>query len=99
MPLTPAILSGALVVFYLSIENFGVPILIGEDFRVLSVQAYNEFISEMGGNPSMAGALSMILLSLTLLLTVVQKYWTERKTYATTSVQRTAVRLSFSRPP
>lgn len=93
---TPAILSGALVVFYLSIENFGVPILIGEDFRVLSVQAYNEFISEMGGNPSMAGALSMILLSLTLLLTVVQKYWTERKTYATTSVQRTAVkRLSF----
>jgi len=93
---TPAILSGALVVFYLSIENFGVPILIGEDFRVLSVQAYNEFISEMGGNPSMAGALSMILLSLTLLLTVVQKYWTERKTYATTSVQRTAVkRLSL----
>ena len=93
---TPAILSGALVVFYLSIENFGVPILIGEDFRVLSVQAYNEFISEMGGNPSMAGALSMILLSLTLLLTVVQKYWTERKTYAITSVQRTAVkRLSL----
>lgn len=93
---TPAILSGALVVFYLSIENFGVPILIGEDFRVLSVQAYNEFISEMGGNPSMAGALSMILLSLTLLLTVVQKYWTERKTYASTSVQRTAVkRLSL----
>jgi len=89
---TPAILSGALVVFYLSIENFGVPILIGEDFRVLSVQAYNEFISEMGGNPSMAGALSMILLAITLLLTVLQKYWTERRIYATTSVQRTEVK-------
>jgi iron(III) transport system permease protein len=38
---TPAVLAGALIVFYLSIENFGVPILIGEDFRVLSVQAYN----------------------------------------------------------
>jgi iron(III) transport system permease protein len=47
--ISPAILSGALVVFYLCIENFGVPTLIGEDFRVLSVQAYNEFISEMGG--------------------------------------------------
>ena len=84
--ITPAILSGALVVFYLCIENFGVPVLIGEDFRVLSVQAYNEFISEMGGNPSMAGALSMILLAITLALTVFQKFWIERKSYAMTSL-------------
>ena len=83
---TPAILSGALVVFYLCIENFGVPVLIGEDFKVLSVQAYNEFISEMGGNPSMAGALSMILLAVTLALTLFQKYWVERKNYAMTSL-------------
>ncbi|MBN1828736.1 MAG: iron ABC transporter permease [Deltaproteobacteria bacterium] len=82
----PAILSGALVVFYLCIENFGVPVLIGEDFRVLAVQAYNEFISEMGGNPSMAGALSMILLAITLGLTILQKYWVQRKSYAMTSL-------------
>lgn len=85
----PAILSGALVVFYLCIENFGVPVLIGEDFRVLSVQAYNEFISELGGNPSMAGALSMILLAITLGLTIFQKYWVERKNYAMTSLNPT----------
>ena len=84
--ITPAILSGALVVFYLCIENFGVPVLIGEDFRVLSVQAYNEFISEMGGNPAMAGALSMILLAITLALTLFQKYWIERKNYTMTSL-------------
>ncbi len=84
--ITPAILSGALVVFYLCIENFGVPVLIGEDFRVLSVQAYNEFISELGGNPSMAGALSTILLIITLGLTVFQKYWVERKSYTMTSL-------------
>ena len=83
---TPAILSGALVVFYLCIENFGVPVLIGEDFQVLSVQAYNEFISELGGNPSMAGALSMILLAITLGLTIFQKYWVERKNYTMTSL-------------
>ncbi|MCP4404155.1 MAG: iron ABC transporter permease [bacterium] len=85
--ITPAIFAGALVVFYLSIENFGVPILIGEDFRVLSVQAYNEFISEMGGNPSMAGALSMILLVLTLGITIVQKHWVERKSYTMTALR------------
>ncbi len=85
--LTPAIFGGALIVFYLSIENFGVPTLIGEDYRVLAVQAYNEFISEMGGNPSMAGALSMILVSITLLVTVIQKYWVERKSYAMSTLR------------
>ena len=89
--ITPAILSGALIVFYLCIENFGVPILIGEDFRVLSVQAYNEFISEMGGNPAMAGALSTVLLVITMGLTILQKYWVERKSYAMSAVQRPEV--------
>jgi iron(III) transport system permease protein len=84
---TPSLVAGAMVVFYLSIENFGVPVLIGEDFKVLSVQAYNEFISEMGGNPSMAGALSMVLLFITLLITVGQKYWVERKSYAMSSLR------------
>lgn len=83
---TPAILSGALVVFFLCIENFGVPVLIGEDFRVLSVQAYNEFISELGGNPAMAGALSMVLLAITLGLAILQKFWVERKSYKMTSL-------------
>jgi iron(III) transport system permease protein len=83
----PAIVAGALVVFYMSIENFGVPVLIGEDFKVLAVQAYNEFISEMGGNPSMAGALSMVLVMITLLVTLTQKYWVERKSYAMSSLR------------
>ena len=90
--ISPAILSGALIVFYLCIENFGVPVLIGEDFRVLSVQAYNEFISELGGNPAMAGALSMVLLAITLALTLFQKYWIERKSYAMSSLNPLAVK-------
>jgi iron(III) transport system permease protein len=85
--ITPSILGGALIVFYLSIENFGVPTLIGEDYRVLAVQAYNEFISEMGGNPSMAGAISMILVSITLLVTMMQKYWVERRSYAMSTLR------------
>lgn len=84
---TPSIFGGALIVFYLSIENFGVPILIGEDYRVLAVQAYNEFISEMGGNPSMAGAINMVLISITLFVTIGQKYWVERKSYAMSSLR------------
>jgi len=88
----PSIVAGALVVFYMSIENFGVPQLIGEDYRVLAVQAYNEFISEMGGNPSMAGALSMVLIMITLMVTLVQKYWVERKSYSMSSLRPPEIR-------
>ncbi len=84
---TPAIASGALIVFCMSIENFGVPTIIGNDYKVLAEQAYSEFVSEMGGNPSMAGALSTVLVVVTLLLTVLQKMWVERKNYAMSSLR------------
>jgi len=84
---TPAVVSGGLIVFYMSIENFGVPTIIGEEYKVLAEQAYSEFISEMGGNPSMAGALSMILVLITFAVTVAQKTWVERKSYAMSSLR------------
>lgn len=84
---TPAIASGALIVFCMSIENFGVPTIIGNDYKVLAEQAYSEFVSEMGGNPSMAGALSTVLVMVTLLLTVLQKVWVERKNYAMSALR------------
>jgi iron(III) transport system permease protein len=37
----PAIASGGLIVFFMSIENFGVPTIIGDGFKVLAEQAYN----------------------------------------------------------
>jgi iron(III) transport system permease protein len=83
----PAIASGALIVFFMSIENFGVPTIIGDGFKVLAEQAYNEFVSEMGGNPSMAGALSTVLVAVTVLVTIAQKIWVERKSYAMSSLR------------
>lgn len=84
---TPAIASGALIVFCMSIENFGVPTIIGNDYKVLAEQAYSEFVSEMGGNPSMAGTLSTVLVVVTLALTVLQKMWVERKNYAMSALR------------
>ena len=85
--ITPAIASGALIVFCMSIENFGVPTIIGNDYKVLAEQAYSEFINEMGGNPSMAGALSTVLVLVTLILTVIQKVMVERKSYSMSSLR------------
>lgn len=83
----PAVASGALIVFFMSIENFGVPTIIGDGYKVLAEQAYNEFVSEMGGNPAMAGALSSVLVAITILVTLVQKYFVERKHYAMSSLR------------
>ena len=85
--ITPAIAAGGLIVFCMSIENFGVPTIIGGDFKVLAEQAYSEFISEMGGNPSMAGSLSSVLVFITLGITVLQKFWVERKSYAMSALR------------
>ena len=85
--ITPAIASGALMVFCMSIENFGVPSIIGGDYKVLSEQAYAEFINEMGGNPSMAGSLSIVLVLITLVFTVLQKGFVERKSYTMSSLR------------
>jgi iron(III) transport system permease protein len=85
--ITPSIAAGGLIVFCMSIENFGVPTIIGGDFKVLAEQAYSEFISEMGGNPSMAGSLSTVLVFITLSLTIVQKFWVERKSYAMSALR------------
>ena len=84
---TPSIASGALIVFCMSIENFGVPTIIGNDYKVLAEQAYSEFVSEMGGNPSMAGALSTVLVIITLALTVLQKVFVERKSYSMSALR------------
>ncbi|MGH2848929.1 MAG: ABC transporter permease, partial [Thermoleophilaceae bacterium] len=42
----PAVTSGALLAFVLSLADFGTPSIVGGDFRVLATMAYNLFTSE-----------------------------------------------------
>ncbi|WP_231859923.1 ABC transporter permease [Bordetella parapertussis] len=51
--LLPSVFAGALMVFTHVIGSFGVPAILGARTPVLAVKAYNEFVSEMGGNPQM----------------------------------------------
>ncbi|MDR0826900.1 MAG: iron ABC transporter permease [Desulfovibrio sp.] len=95
--ISPSIAAGGLMVFCMSIENFGVPTIIGGDFKVLAEQAYSEFMNEMGGNPSMAGALSSILVLITLGITILQKSLVERKSYAMSALRPPEIH-KLSRP-
>ena len=63
----PAVSSGAILSFVLSIADFGTPSIIGRDYRTLSTVAYNQYTSEMGGPPTMAVSISMLMILIAML--------------------------------
>lgn len=79
----PGILSGALLVFMETIENFGVPFVLAEDMPILAVEAYKRFVGEMGANPAMAGVLGTLLVLCTTAVLLLQRYYLSRRRYAT----------------
>ncbi|HHW01595.1 MAG TPA: iron ABC transporter permease [Thermoanaerobacterales bacterium] len=87
MPLIlPTILAGALLVFMNSITDFGTPMLIGEGYRVMPVLIYSEFVGEVGGSANFAAAMALIMVVITAVLFMMQKYIVNRKSYVMSSL-------------
>ncbi len=83
----PTLAAGAIMVFMSSLADFGTPMLIGEGYKVLPVLVYEEYMSEMGGNANMAGALSVIIICCSTAVLLIQKYVVSRKSYIMTSMR------------
>ncbi len=83
----PTLAAGAIMVFMSSLADFGTPMLIGEGYKVLPVLVYEEYMSEMGGNANMAGALSVIIICCSTAVLLIQKYVVSRKSYTMTSMR------------
>lgn len=82
MPLLlPSVFGGALIVFTHVIGSFGVPAILGARTPVLAVKAYNEFVSEMGGNPQMQATMASLLVFLGAGMLLVQKLLVERRQF------------------
>jgi iron(III) transport system permease protein len=79
----PSILSGALLVFIETIENFGVPAVLAEDKPILAVEAYKLFIGETATNPSAASVLGTLLIALTTTVLVIQRRYLANRRFAT----------------
>jgi iron(III) transport system permease protein len=77
----PSIFGGALVVFTHVIGSFGIPAILGPRMPVLAVKAYNEFVSELGGNPQMQTIMASLLVMLGVAMLAVQKLAIERRQY------------------
>ncbi|MCU6794684.1 MULTISPECIES: ABC transporter permease [Paenibacillus] len=83
----PTLSAGALMVFMASFADFGTPMLLGQGFKVLPILAYEQFISEMGGNPAMASTLSVILIICSTSILFLQRFFVARKNYTMTGMR------------
>ena len=83
----PSILAGCVMVFMTCLADFGTPLLIGEGYTVLPVLVYNEYMSESVTNPYMASALSVIIVSCSLLVLVFQKLVIDKRNYMMSSLR------------
>jgi iron(III) transport system permease protein len=79
----PAVLSGALLVFIETIENFGVPAVLAEDKPILAVEAYKLFIGETATTPSSAGVLGVLLIATTATVLIIQRRYLAGRRFAT----------------
>jgi iron(III) transport system permease protein len=79
----PSVLSGALLVFIETLENFGVPVVLAEDKPILSVEAFKLFVGETDQNPSSAGVLGVLLVASTAIILLIQRRYLARRRFAT----------------
>lgn len=83
----PTLAAGCVMVFMSSLADFGTPMLIGEGYKVLPVLVYQEYMSEMGGNANMASTLSVIIVTCSTAVLILQKYIVSKKNYVMTAMR------------
>lgn len=83
----PTLLAGGLLVFMNALADFGTPMLIGEGYNVMPVLIYSEFISETGGQANFAAALATIMVIITLVIFLAQKYVVNKKSFTMSSLR------------
>jgi iron(III) transport system permease protein len=84
----PAVTSGALLAFVLSIADFGTPSIVGGRVRLLATTAFDLFTAEMGGNPGLASATSVVLIAVCMVVVVFQRWAVRRRDIAGSLVRR-----------
>jgi len=77
----PSIFGAGVIVFTHVIGSFGIPAILGARMPVLAVKAYNEFVSELGGNPQMQTIMASLLVLIGVAMLVVQKLAVERRQF------------------
>lgn len=78
----PAISTGAIICFVLAIADFGTPAILGQGYRTLSTIAFRAYRSELGGLPTMAVTVSLIMMAISMLALAAQRWILSKRRYA-----------------
>ncbi len=89
---TPSLTAGALIAFMISLADFGTPMILGHNYRVLPTMAYNLFTSDIGDNPGLASTVSIFLIMVSTVVLFLQRYAAARRKYSSTLVNRPIVK-------
>ncbi len=94
--LLPGLGNAFLVTFIEAVADFTNPMMIGGSFSTLATSIYLQVTGAY--DVTGAAAMAVILLLLTVLLFVLEKYWLERKTFTTLTGKATRARMRITEP-
>ena len=77
----PSILAGAVMVFTSCISDFGTPMLIGQNYKVLATLVYEQYMSEIGTSSNFAAAVSMVVIALAAAVLIFQNVYINKRNY------------------
>jgi iron(III) transport system permease protein len=87
VPLTmPTVFAAGLLVFMRAFSDFGTPLLIGEGYRVFTVEIYRQFLGETGRNYNFAATISVIAIIITATIFLLQKVLADRFSFTMNSL-------------
>jgi iron(III) transport system permease protein len=79
---TPALLTVGYLVLMAAFTDFGTPKIVGGDIEVLPVLVYNAFLGEVSTQPAMASTASLVMVAISTLVLMVQRWALTRRSYA-----------------
>ncbi len=87
VPLTmPTVFAAGLLVFMRAFSDFGTPLLIGEGYRVFTVEIYRQFLGETGRNYNFAATISIVAILITTAIFLGQKFISNRYRFTMNSL-------------
>ncbi|MDK2865560.1 MAG: iron(III) transport system permease protein [Thermotogota bacterium] len=84
----PGILTGLYMAAMTAFVDFGTPYILSPDMKVLPVLVYNEFMNEVGSNPTIASVGSVVMILIASLSLMAQRIYLALKSFASISAYR-----------
>lgn len=89
---TPALLTVGYLVLMAAFTDFGTPKIVGGDVEVLPVLVYNAFLGEVSTQPAMAATASLVMVGISTVVLMAQRFLLTRRSYALSGSARTRPR-------